>query len=114
MAENQPVEAMRIRYAEWMGSYEKFMQANDTYCFHLDEATKKQHLEPWFQEREIYVANVKASAEDWFVGRIEQQRVASKRSTSRSQRSAAKLAVESKKVSRAEGDGISTERKTGT
>ena len=98
MAENQPVKAMRTRYSEWMSSYEKFMQANDTYCLQLNEATKKQHLEAWFQEKEIWVANVKTSAEDWFVGRAEEESVATKRSTSTSRRSAARLAEESRKI----------------
>eukprot|EP00795_Rhopilema_esculentum_P012404 gene12404-3063_t len=76
----------------------KVARANDTYCLQLDEATKKQHPEAWSQEKEIWVANVKTCAEDWFVGRAEEESVASKRSTSASGKSAARLAEESRKI----------------
>ena len=74
------------------------MQANDTHCLHLNDTAKKEHLESWFQEKEIWVSNVKTNAEDWFVGRMEEQSAASKRSTPQSKGSVARLAEESKKM----------------
>ena len=64
MAEKRSVREAKVLHARWMNLYEAFVQANDTYCFLLSEHAKKDHLDTWFQDKDIWISNVKSSVEE--------------------------------------------------
>lgn len=98
MAEKRSVREAKVLYARWMNLYEAFVQANDAYCFLLSEDAKKDHFDTWFQDKDIWISNVKSSVEEWFIGNGEEQSAASRRSTSLSKKSSVRLAAESRKI----------------
>ena len=53
MAEKKSVKVRRLEYGQWLGFYEEFIQANDAHCLHLNDTAKRDHLDSWFQEKEI-------------------------------------------------------------
>ena len=98
IAEKRSVREAKALYARWMDSYEVFIQSNDAYCFLLSEDARKEHLDTWFQDKYIWLSNIKSSTEEWFLGKLDGKSAASRRSTSRSKGSSVRLAEEAKKV----------------
>lgn len=98
MTENRSVREAKVLYARWMDFYEVFIQSNDAYCFILSEDARKEHLDTWFQDKDIWVSNVKSSIEEWFLAKVDGKSAASSRSTSRSKRSSVRLAEEARKM----------------
>ena len=47
MGEKRSARKAKVLYAKWMVLYEEMMQANDAYCFLLDEDAKREHLVTW-------------------------------------------------------------------
>ena len=78
MAEKRSVREAKLLYTRWMDLYEAFVQANNAYCFPLSEDARKDHLETWFQDKDIWISNVKSSIEEWFIGNVEVQSAASR------------------------------------
>ena len=98
MAEKRSVREAKILYARWMDLYESFMQADNAYCSLLSEEDRKQHRETWFQDKDVWISNIKSKAEEWFLGNVDGQSASSRRSTSLSKKSSARLAAETRRI----------------
>ncbi|PIK37334.1 hypothetical protein BSL78_25833 [Apostichopus japonicus] len=66
-----PTNAKEI-YAKWKGKYELFLTINDEYSEILDEESKAEHRDKWYDERDTYITNIKAKMEDWFACKSEE------------------------------------------
>lgn len=72
ISENPTMEVAKEIYAKWMGKDELFLTINDEYSEILDEESKAEHRDKWYDERDTYITNIKAKMEDWFACKSEE------------------------------------------
>ncbi|XP_070549157.1 uncharacterized protein [Ptychodera flava] len=73
IAENPPIESAKDSYTKWMDKYEQFLNANDKYCALLQEDARAEHFERWYDEKDVWITNVKSKIENWFSSKSEEQ-----------------------------------------